>query len=468
MTFSMDFLGASGGVTGSRTLVRFDGFSALVDCGLFQGPKEVRQKNWEAMLDPKVKIDCVVLTHAHLDHSGYLPRLFGQGWRGPVYCSEGTAALLPVMLRDAAYLESEFAGYANREGYSNHKPALPLFTQNDVDLVVKNVKPMKRDEWIQLAPDVSVRFGNAGHIIGASHVQFTLAHPNGTRILTFSGDLGHDRSPTMKAPDPIAETDALVLESTYGDRLHPRSNIVEEFAAIAKRTFERGGVLVIPAFAVGRAQEILYIIRLAEDRGLIPKVPVILDSPMSQIATKVFFEHPEDHREGSPFAKEDGRDYYLPSQFTATISSDDSMLACMRDGPLVIISAAGMLNGGRILHHLKSRLPKEQNTVLFCGYQAEGTKGRTLQERTGGLRVLRIHHQEIPIEAEIATMVSLSAHGDWQDISDWVKRMKRPPSHVIINHGNPEAMTAMAQHIRDILPNAEVTPMLAPGRIKLF
>lgn len=237
MTFSMDFLGASGGVTGSRTLVRFDGFAALVDCGLFQGPKEVRQKNWEAMLDPKVKIDCVVLTHAHLDHSGYLPRLFGQGWRGPVYCSEGTAALLPVMLRDAAYLESEFAGYANRAGYSNHKPAMPLFTQNDVDLVVKNIKAMKRDEWIQLAPDVSVRFGNAGHIIGASHVQFTLAHPNGTRILTFSGDLGHDRSPTMKAPDPITETDALVLESTYGDRLHPRSNIVEEFAAIAKRTF---------------------------------------------------------------------------------------------------------------------------------------------------------------------------------------------------------------------------------------
>jgi metallo-beta-lactamase family protein len=468
MTFTLQFLGAAGGVTGSRTLVKFDGYQVLVDCGLFQGPKEVRRMNWDELRSPASKVDAVVLTHAHLDHSGFLPRLFRQGWRGPIYCSEGTADLLPVMLRDAAYLEAEFAGYANKTGYSFHKPALPLFTESDVDLVIQHIVPKKRGTWIQLASDVSVRFGNAGHIIGACTLQFALAHGNGTKILTFSGDLGHDRSPTMRPPDPITETDALVLESTYGNRLHPRNHVVKEFAAIAKRTFDRGGVLVIPAFAVGRSQEILYIIRLAEDQGLIPSVPVLLDSPMSKIATKVFFDHPEDHREGCNFLPDEARDCYLPAKFTATTSVDDSLLACMRDGPMVTISAAGMLNGGRILHHLKSRLPDSKNTVLFCGYQAEGTKGRTLQDRPGGLTKLRIHHQEVPIDAEIATMASLSAHGDWQDICDWLRRISKPPSHVIINHGDPEAMKAMVEHVREVLPRAQVTPMLEPGTLKLF
>ena len=468
MTFSLEFLGAAGGVTGSRTLVRFDGYKVLVDCGLFQGPKAVRQMNWDELREPSNKVQAVVLTHAHLDHSGYLPRFFRQGWRGPILCSEGTADLLPVMLRDAAYLEAESASYANKTGYSSHKPALPLFTEEDVDLVIQHLSPQKRGEWIQLAKDVSVRFASAGHIIGASSVQFSLAHTNGTRVLTFSGDLGHSRSLTMRPPELLTETDALVIESTYGDRLHPRGDVVAEFSGIAKRTFARGGVLVIPAFAVGRAQEVLYIIRLAEDLGLIPSVPVLLDSPMSKVATRVFFDHPEDHKDGSPFSTDKGREGYLPRYFTATTTSDDSMLACMKDGPMIVISAAGMLNGGRILHHLKARLPHEQNTILFCGYQAEGTKGRTLQDRPNGLDKLRIHHQEVPIEAEIATMESLSAHGDWQDLCEWVSRMTKPPSHVIVNHGNPEAMTAMEARLKSILPRAKVTAMLQPGTIQLF
>lgn len=468
MTFTLDFLGAAGGVTGSRTLVKFDGYSVLVDCGLFQGPKEIRQKNWEQMLPPATAVNAVVLTHAHLDHSGYLPRFFRQGWRGPIYCSEGTADLLPIMLRDAAYLEAEFAHYANKTGYSHHKPALPLFTEEDVELVLAQIKPQKRGQWIELARDVSVRFESAGHIIGACFVQFALIHKNGTRVLTFSGDLGHDRSLTMRPPEPVTETDVLVLESTYGDRQHPRTDVVSEFAKIARRTFDRNGVLVIPAFAVGRAQEILYIIRRAEDEALIPKVPVLLDSPMSAFATDVFFDHPEDHHEGRHFSVREGQDGYLPEKFRTITSSDDSMLACMMDGPMIAISAAGMLNGGRILHHLKARLPHPNNTVLFCGYQAEGTKGRTLQERPDGLDKLRIHHKEVPIEAEIATMESLSAHGDWQDICAWLKRMTKPPSHVLINHGDPAAMVAMTKHVREILPRADVSPMLAPGRVTLF
>jgi len=468
MTFSLDFLGAVGGVTGSRTLIRFDGYQALVDCGLFQGPKEIRQKNWDPMLMPEKKVNAVVLTHAHLDHTGFLPRFFKQGWRGPVYCSEGTADLLPVMLRDAAYLETEFANYANKTGYSNHKPALPLFTEEDVEIVLQHLKPQKRDMWIQLADDVSVRFVNAGHIIGACILQFALAHPNGTRILTMSGDLGHARSLTLRPPDPITETDVLVLESTYGNRLHVRNHVIDEFSEIARRTFKRGGVLVIPAFAVGRAQEVLYIIRLAEDAGLIPRVPVLLDSPMSKVATKVFFDHPEDHKEGVPFTAANGHDRYLPEKFETTVSSDDSLMACMREGPMIVISAAGMLNGGRILHHLKARLPHPENTVLFCGYQAEGTKGRTLQDRPNDLSILRIHHQEVPIEAEIATIASLSAHGDWQDITEWLNRMTKPPSHIIINHGEPKSMISMAEHIKKILPNAKVTPLLSPTKITLF
>lgn len=468
MTFSLEFLGAAGGVTGSRSLVRFDGFQILLDCGLFQGPKEIRQKNWDPVLMPEKKVDAVVLTHAHLDHSGFLPRFFKQGWRGPIHCSEGTADLLPILLRDAAYLEAEFASYANKTGYSNHKPALPLFTPDDVEVVLQHIKPFKRDQWIQLAADVSVRFFNAGHIIGASIVQFSLAHKNGTKLLTFSGDLGHSRSLTIRPPDPVHETDALVLESTYGDRLHERNDVVRELSDVAKRTFERGGVLVIPAFAVGRAQEVLYIIRLAEDAGLIPRVPVLLDSPMAKVSTKVFFDHPEDHREGSQFTSAEGELKFLPAKFETTISSDDSMLACMRDGPMIVISAAGMLNGGRILHHLKARLPHQENTVLFCGYQAEGTKGRVLQDRPEHLSKLRIHHKEFPIEAEIATIASLSAHGDSADIKDWLGRMSKAPSHIIVNHGDPAAVLAMTATVKGIFPRASVTPLLKPTSMQLF
>lgn len=468
MSVQLQFLGAAGGVTGSRTLVKYEGSTILVDCGLFQGPKEIRQRNREPMLDRDTRVDAVVLTHAHLDHSGYLPRFYREGFRGPVFCSEGTADLLPVMLKDAAHLEEEAAKYANNTGYSSHKPAEPLFTTDDVEKVLPLLKSFKRNEWIQIAENISVRALSAGHIIGASILQFAFAQKNGTRILTFSGDLGHNRSLTMRGPDVPMETDALILESTYGNRLHPRRDPLVDFSTIANRTFGRKGTLVIPAFAVGRAQEVLYIIRVCEDRGLIPKVPVILDSPMSNEATRVFFRHPEDHKEGTAFTAKDSEDRYLPENFSTSTTPDDSMLSCMRDGPAIVISAAGMLNGGRILHHLRARLPHEENTVLFCGYQAEGTKGRYLQDHAGTIETLRIHHQEVPIEAEIATIDTLSAHGDWQDMMEWLKSITKPPYQIFLNHGDPEAMTQLAIHVKEILPKCQVMPLTEPAKHVLF
>jgi metallo-beta-lactamase family protein len=464
----LEFLGAAGGVTGSRTLLTFGEISTLVDCGLFQGPKDVRAKNREPFGVDIKRIQCVVMTHAHLDHSGYLPRLWREGFRGPIYCSSGTADLLPIMLTDAAYLEEEFAGYANKSGYSSHQPALPLFTKKDVDQCVKLIQPLTQNEWHKLGQHISFRFLPAGHIIGASMVQFSLNGFNGGKTITFSGDLGHDRLLTMRGPEILLETDVLILESTYGNREHPRHDSLKEFASIANRTFKRGGMLIIPAFSVGRAQEIMYMIRKCEDAAAIPKVPVTLDSPMANAATRVFLDHPKDHKETCRFSSKDPVDCYLPALFETTETANDSMLACMKDGPGVVISAAGMLNGGRILHHLKARLPHEQNTILFCGYQAEGTKGRYLQDNASNIDVIRIHHKEVPILAEIATMATLSAHADWVDIKNWLAKIQKPPKEILLNHGSLEALDAMAGHVTDVLPNARVRAIKEPGVIDLF
>ncbi|MCX6118294.1 MAG: MBL fold metallo-hydrolase [Proteobacteria bacterium] len=469
MSVQLKFLGAAGGVTGSRTLVTFEGYSFLIDCGLFQGPKDVRAKNREPLLSNLgAKINAVILTHAHLDHSGYLPRLNREGFEGEIFMSDGTGDLLPVMLADAAHLEEEFAKYADKTGYSSHRPAQPLFTTQDVEQVSKKFRPLPRHEWHQLTQNISFRFVSAGHIVGASIVQISFAFKNATRILSFSGDLGHARSLTLRTPEPIVETDALVLESTYGDRLHPKADTIGEFGAIASRTLKRNGVLVIPAFAVGRSQEILHLIRKCEDEKLIPKVTVVLDSPMSKEATRIYFKHPEDHNEGCTHASGRIEDCFLPHHFSTTSTSDESMLTCMKDGPMIVISAAGMLNGGRILHHLKSRLPHEKNTILFCGFQAEGTKGRFLQDNANNLEFLRIHHEEVPVEAEIATMASLSAHGDYADIGAWIEKMQKKPHLVFLNHGDIKSLEAMKDHVQLLLPSAQVNIVREPSSFSFF
>lgn len=442
----LQFLGAAGTVTGSRTLLTIGDKRYLIDCGLFQGDQTLRQKNWNGLQVPIDQLDAVLLTHAHLDHSGYLPRLYQKGYRGPVYCSEGTADLCQIMLRDAAFLEEELAAYANRTRYSRHVPALPLFTAADAEGALELLQPHKREQWLQLSRHISCRFLRAGHIIGASMIQFAISTTQTTHYVTFSGDIGNDRSHIMREPDLVPESQILVLESTYGDRLHSRDNILESLAVVVNRTVERGGVLVIPAFAVGRAQELLYLLRELEDQKKIRSVPVILDSPMAVAATDIFLKHKEDHLYNPPF--EDNRRAFLPRQYKATKSADESMLACMQDGPFIVLSAAGMLSGGRILHHLKARLPDPNNTVLFSGYQAEGTKGRFLQDNVGKITSLRIHHQEVPLAAEVVTLESLSAHGDYQDMLEWLKRARSKPQLILLNHGSPNAMKHFAGLIK--------------------
>jgi metallo-beta-lactamase family protein len=416
-------------------------------------------------MDPDpASLEGVVLTHAHLDHSGYLPRLCKDGFRGRVLATDGMVDLCRILLRDAAKLEEENAAFANETGYSRHKPALPLFTEADVDLALARMTGCARHSWIDLGDGLSLRFLRAGHIIGASYVQLAVDTPSGAKTVTFSGDVGNSRSFLMRAPEPFPDTDLLVVESTYGDRLQVRASALDSLAAVVKRTVSRGGVLVIPAFAVGRAQELTYMLRLLEDRGRIPSVPVVLDSPMAAAATEVCLRHPEDHVLESAF--HGAEDAFRPHLFDVAASPDQSMLACMRDGPMIVISASGMLNGGRVLHHLKRRLPDARNTVLFTGYQAEGTKGRYLQEVGAASGTVRIHHADVAVAAEIVTLSELSSHADQQDLVDLIERMPRLPTSVLINHGAPAAQSALAWRLRTTL-GVEARPVFGCDRVEL-
>lgn len=448
----LQFLGAAQTVTGSKTLVSYGDKKYLVDCGLFQGPKEKRLLNWKPF-ENAADIDALLLTHAHIDHSGYIPKIVKEGFKGPIFCSQGTKDLCKILLLDSGKLQEEDARFANITGYSNHKPALPLYDQADAEKSLEYFKAIPRDEWIELTDKLNVRLLRSGHIIGSSFIQLSFQVQNGTKILTFSGDLGNGRSQTLKGPVSIGETDYLVLEGTYGDRKQPRNDPSTVLREIINRVAKRSGVLVIPAFSVGRTQDMLYLIRQLEDQNAIPKLAVYVDSPMANHATDVYLNHPEDHR----LIVRDGTlvSPICTSHYETVKSPDDSMLLCMKDGPMIVISAAGMLTGGRILHHLKHRLPIKENAVLFVGYQAEGTKGRLLQQ---GIADIRIHHKTIPVEAEILTMEELSAHADADDTIEWLKHLRKPPECIFLNHGEPDALTAIASRIRQELGFKVVIP----------
>jgi metallo-beta-lactamase family protein len=369
---TIQFLGAAQTVTGSKTLLSFRGKKILIDCGMFQGPRAIREKNWE-QLEGASDIDCVILTHAHIDHSGYLPKIVNEGFAGKIYCSEGTRDLCEVMLRDSAHLQEEDARYANRSKHSRHDPAKPLYTARDAEQALRLFSPLKKSEWHELYPGISVKLVRAGHILGSTIVQLNLQYDHKSLIVTFSGDLGNGRQNVIKDPEPILETDYLIMEGTYGDRVQPRVDPSEILQKLMKKVFSSKGVLVIPSFAVGRTQEILYLLRKLELEDKVPAVPVYLDSPMATEATEIYLRHRDELK--LEIEKDGVVEPLCSSDFTVTRSADDSMLLCMKDGPFVVLSAAGMLTGGRILHHLKARLPHPENVVLFVGWQAEETKG---------------------------------------------------------------------------------------------
>jgi metallo-beta-lactamase family protein len=442
-TPTLQFLGAAGGVTGSKYL--FGGHSGLVliDCGLFQGLKELRLKNWLPLPIELSQLRAVVLTHAHIDHAGYLPRLVAKGYRGPVFATPGTCDLLQVMLPDAAHLQEEEARYANKKGFSKHAPALPLYTVEDAERALRLLRPTANGEGVEVASGVFAEFGRVGHILGASSVRLSFKANGEKRILLDSGDLGRYDRPILKDPEPAKPADWLLVESTYGNRLHSRDwqdvlgNIVKEIAA-------RRGCLIIPAFAIGRTQELLYTIRKLEDEGTIPAIPVHVDSPMGIEATEIYCRHTNEHDFEMAALRDEERSPISSRHMTVHRTPEESKAINKLNGPLVIISASGMATGGRVLHHLKQRLPEAHNMVLLSGYQAEGTRGRALQD---GAKEIKMLGQVVPVRAQIKMIDGFSAHADQAEILRWLSTFKKPPRRTYIVHGEPPASSALADVI---------------------
>lgn len=440
-------LGAGRCVTGSKYLMTWKDCHALLDCGLFQGPAEYRQLNWKPLPHPPGDIDAVILTHAHIDHSGYLPRLCRQGFSGPVYCTPPTRALLGVLLPDAAHINEEEARYANKEGYSKHKPALPLFQMADARAALKLLKAVPFDQWQELRPGIRFRFHRQGHILGAAAVELETKVSGGQRkTVYFSGDVGRYGVPILREPESYPGSDVLFLESTYGDRFHgetdPRTALGDEIRAGLKR----GGVIIIPAFAIDRTQEILYMLHELVVDGDLPEIPVFLDSPMGIEATALYTRFLAEHdTEMRQFVADQENPIFPPNLQVTPTSADSRKLNSMR-GPAIIISASGMATGGRILHHLKLRLPDPRNTVLFVGYQAVGTKGRRLVD---GDEEVKIHGEWIPVKAHISKVSGLSAHADAGELMVWLGRRERDPEKVVLVHGEFEAQQVFAERLHE-------------------
>ncbi len=435
----LQFLGATGTVTGSKYLVHSGAATVMVDCGLFQGYKQLRLRNWAALPFRPATLTAVVLTHAHLDHSGYLPLLVKNGFRGKIYCTHATFDLCKILLADSAYLQEEEANFANRHGYSKHAPALPLYTREDAEACLKQFAPLPFGHAFALAEGLQGELVMAGHILGAASVILN----DGARSLTFSGDLGRPNDPLMPAPKPLAPTDYLVLESTYGNRKHDPADPAVLLGQVIRETAARGGVVVIPAFAVGRAQLLLYYIHQLKQSGAIPAVlPVYLDSPMATDATRLYRQHHFDHRLGGAECQA------MCHAATVVNTPSESMALDQADMPMVIISASGMATGGRVLHHIKAFADDARNTILFAGYQAGGTRGAAM---IAGAPTIKIHGAYLPLRAEVRHIDNLSAHADADELLDWLAPCARAPRQVFITHGEPDAADALRLRITDQL-----------------
>lgn len=443
----LTFLGATQTVTGSKFLLETKDRRILIDCGLFQGSKDLRLRNWaEPPVNPK-SVDAIVLTHAHIDHTGYLPRFVAQGYGKPVYATPATVDLANILLPDSGHLQEEEARYRNKHHLSKHKPALPLYTLGDAEASLKLLRPVKYGEFVRLSATLGFELLPAGHILGSAFVRFREGAGPAEKTVLFTGDIGRYDQPIIFDPAPVERADYLILESTYGNRLHTdkdgRSG-KEQIRDIVAATARRGGAVVIPSFAVGRAQELLYVLCELESEQKIPVLPVYVDSPMAINAVSVFRDHPEEHDlEMSQLQKDGGNPLYTERiQFTR--SAEESKAINAHQFPCVIISANGMATGGRILHHLIQRLPDARNSVAFVGFQAYGTRGRLLAE---GARQIRIFGVDYPVRASIHVIDSFSAHGDYSEILRWLKGLKKAPRKTFLVHGEPKAVEAMKGHI---------------------
>jgi metallo-beta-lactamase family protein len=447
----LTFLGATGTVTGSRFLLENDGFRLLVECGLFQGLKELRLRNWlPPPVDPKT-IDAVLLTHAHLDHSGFLPVLTRLGFAGPVLATSATCALCAILLPDAGHLQEEDARFANKRGFSKHRPALPLYTEEEARQCLDRLRPVPFQEALQIHESVSVRFRPAGHILGAAltevHLRVAGKHAGeNERTVLFSGDLGRPGQPIIPDPAPLAPCDHLVLDSTYGGRDHPRENPKDQLKEVIVETAARGGVVLIPAFTVGRTQTLLYLLRELQLAERLPvDIPIYIDSPMAIHATRVFMDHPEALDAETRKRQAAGGDPLGLRNIHMVIRVEDSKALNSLRYPAIVISASGMATGGRILHHLAHRLDDHRNTVLLVGYQAAGTRGRALEE---GAKSVRIHGRDVAVRARIVSLENTSAHADRSETIAWLRAAKAPPGRIHLVHGEPESMEALADRIR--------------------
>lgn len=438
-TCTLRFLGAAGTVTGSRFLLEIGSRHFLVDCGLYQGLKDLRLRNWQPWPSKLERLQACMVTHAHIDHSGYLPRLYKLGYKGLTYCSPGTGALLPILLPDAAHLQEEAAEYANRKGFSKHHPALPLYDTRDATTVLTRLRTVEFRRWVDLDEDVSFSLYPAGHLLGSASVLVRWGRGAARRTLLVSGDLGKYGDAFMADPKPPGDSiDYLIMESTYGDREHPTRNVMPELARVVNDTCQAGGVLVVPAFAVGRTQELLFYLARLEDNGEIPVLDVYVDSPMAIDATDIYRSFP--HERNFDWS-EDGRPLLTKKTHFVHTPTESRRLNELR-GNAIILSASGMATGGRVVHHLANRVGNPQDTIMFAGYQVEGTRGRKLVD---GATTIRMHGHDFDVKARIINFRGFSAHGDRSELLRWAGSLAGSPRKTFVVHGEHRASAALCQ-----------------------
>jgi metallo-beta-lactamase family protein len=436
------FHGAARTVTGSKYLLEAAGARVLIDCGLFQGIKKLRQRNWEPTPFDIGGLDAVVLTHAHLDHTGYLPRLTKEGYHHKIYCTPATSALAEIILLDSAKCQEYDAHYANRKGFSKHKPALPLYDGHDVEQTIKQFRETPRGKWFSPAQPIWMRFHDAGHLLGSNMIEVEIRDQDPPLRLLFSGDVGRYDGPLYYDPSPPPACDYLICESTYGDRDHPDIDLLDSLQNVVQRSVDRGGVMLSASFAIGRAQQLIYLLQVLKKENRIPDLAVYLDSPMSCNATNVYRQFHEDHdlSEGELDA---AHPVLAGPRIHLCRKTDESKALNNLQGPAIIIASSGMMTGGRIVHHLKRRLPQKNNTIVLGGYMAIGTRGRRLQD---GAETVRIHGADIPVQAAIETVSGLSGHADRSDLLRWLQPLPKPQK-VFLTHGEPHSADALANQL---------------------